>query len=78
MFPAIGSPSLYLDCLVYLQWERTCLVMLGLDVSGWCVTQVGCPSLRRRAGVGNRGGIPKGGIRRGVGMEAVIGIKVNF
>lgn len=52
--------------------------MLGLDVSGWCVTQVGCPSLRRRAGVGNRGGIPKGGIRRGVGMEAVIGIKVNF
>jgi hypothetical protein len=32
--PAIRPPYPYLDCLVGPQWERMCLVLLGLDVQG--------------------------------------------
>jgi hypothetical protein len=45
LFPAFGSPSLYLDYLVGPQWERMCLVLLGPDVPGRGGTQGGVPFL---------------------------------
>ena len=41
LFPAIGSPSPDLVCLVRLQWERMCLDLLGLDVPGGVVPKEG-------------------------------------
>lgn len=39
LFPVIGSPSTYLDLLVGPQWERLCLVLLGLEYPGLGGTQ---------------------------------------
>jgi hypothetical protein len=41
--PCCWIPFPYLNCLVGLQWERMCLVLLGLDVPGWGGTQGGLP-----------------------------------
>lgn len=41
LLPDIGLPSLYLDCLVGLHWERMCLVLPGLDISEWGSTKGG-------------------------------------
>ena len=49
VFPAVGSHSPYLGCLVGPQWERMCLVMLGLYVPEWDGTQGGCsPSSKEK------------------------------
>ena len=50
LFPAIGSYPLYLVCLVGSQWERICLVLLGLDVPGCDGTPGDFPSVRGRGG----------------------------
>jgi hypothetical protein len=39
-------PFLYLDCLIEPQWDRRCLVLLGLDVPGWDGTQEMLPFLQ--------------------------------
>jgi hypothetical protein len=43
-------PSLYLDCLVGVQWKRIYPVLLALDVAGWGGTQEGVPYYLRRKG----------------------------
>lgn len=55
LLPAIRSHS-YLDCLVEPQFERRCLVLLGLDVPGWGYTQRGLRFIWREGeGVIGRG-----------------------
>lgn len=62
-----------LDCMFGPQWERICLVLLGLDIPGWDGTQGGAPPLRRRGG-SNREEIHKGGAGRKRGRGTVIRI----
>lgn len=47
--PTCGSGT-EKDNLVWIQWERMCLVPLGLKVPVLGGTQVGLPSLRRMKG----------------------------
>jgi len=62
----------FLDCLVGPQWERMCLVLLGLEAPVWADTQMGGFPSQRRRGEGVMGeGICKGwtGGRGGRGCE---------
>lgn len=75
LFPSIGSPLHYLDCLVGPQWERICLVLLGPDVPGRGGTQGGSPPfLRRKGEVVGGAEICKGGAGKKGGRGVVTGM----
>lgn len=40
----------YLDCLVGPQGKRICLVLLRLDIPGWCDTYGGVPFSEQKVG----------------------------
>jgi hypothetical protein len=61
--PLIPSP--YLDCLVGPQWERVCLVLLGLDVPGWGGTQRKPPFSEEKGKKAVEGEVCKGGTGSG-------------
>lgn len=78
LLPAHGIPIPELDCLVGPQWERMCLVLVGIDVPGWGGTRGGGFSLSEEKGRGyGRGEIYKGRTGKSEGNRQQLGWKVN-